>query len=165
MSILEPCYIRLHYGEHKILMIEKPQKQQIVCSHCPKRWSSVEDESWNPKISFHWQEGLWQALHPQLSHVLCLTSVKHNLHTSAQLIQVCSMKREREREREYYLCQERACHLIIDQVVECDDTSDERRKIYYQHHIVCFNCTKGKQRFKEKIKRKTICTDYPHVPA
>ena len=78
---------------------------------------------------------------------------------------VLNEEREREREREYYLCQERACHLIIDQVVECDDTSDERRKIYYQHHIVCFNCTKGKERFKEKIKRKTICTDYPHVPA
>lgn len=61
MPILEPCYIRLHYGEYKILMIEKPQKQQIIRSH-------------HPKISFQWQEGLLRVLHPQLSHVLYLTS-------------------------------------------------------------------------------------------
>jgi len=33
-------------------------------------------------------------------------------------------------------------NLVVNQVVECDDTPDKRRQVYHQHHVICFHCTK-----------------------
>jgi Fe2+ or Zn2+ uptake regulation protein len=33
-------------------------------------------------------------------------------------------------------------NLVVDQVVECNDTPDQRRQVYHQHHVICFHCTK-----------------------
>lgn len=34
-----------------------------------------------------------------------------------------------------------ASYLVVNQVVKSNNTSDERRKIDNQHHIICFHCT------------------------
>jgi len=43
----------------------------------------------------------------------------------------------REKERDDGLS-----YLVVDQTVEGDYTSDKRRKVDYEHHVICFYCTK-----------------------
>jgi len=33
-------------------------------------------------------------------------------------------------------------NLVVDQVMECNDTPDQGRQVYHQHHVICFHCTK-----------------------
>jgi len=33
-------------------------------------------------------------------------------------------------------------NLVVNQVVECNDTPDQGRQVYHQHHVICFHCTK-----------------------
>jgi hypothetical protein len=45
-------------------------------------------------------------------------------------------------------------NLIVDQIVKRNDTPDQRRQIYYQHHVVCFHWTKERQhKAPENMKR------------
>lgn len=47
-------------------------------------------------------------------------------------------------------------HLVIYQVVKCNDATDQRRKIYNQHHVICFYCRKEKTEMNVNILIENI---------
>ena len=49
-------------------------------------------------------------------------------------------------------------HLVVNQVVECNYTSNQRRQVYYQHHIIRFHYTRktGINNLERRTLQKTI---------
>lgn len=51
----------------------------------------------------------------------------------------------RQKQRTCQGVKEKAHYLVVYQVVKCNYTPNERRKIYYQHHIICFHCKRTRK--------------------